>query len=40
MLTFVINAVLCAVASVLISPIYLAKFTNGEVLGSPLSWQR
>ncbi len=33
LLTFVINAVLCAVASVLISPIYLAKFTNGEVLG-------
>ena len=33
MLTFVINAVLCAVASVLISPIYLAKFTNGETLG-------
>lgn len=31
--TFVINAVLCAVASILISPIYLAKFTNGETLG-------
>jgi branched-chain amino acid transport system permease protein len=33
LLTFVINAALCAVASVLISPIYLAKFTNGETLG-------
>lgn len=33
MLTFLINAVLCAIASILISPIYLAKFTNGEVLG-------
>lgn len=31
--TFLINAVLCAVASILISPIYLAKFTNGETLG-------
>ncbi|MHB2168589.1 branched-chain amino acid ABC transporter permease [Alsobacter sp. R-9] len=31
--TFLINSVLCAVASILISPIYLAKFTNGEVLG-------
>jgi branched-chain amino acid transport system permease protein len=31
--TFLINAGLAAVASLLISPIYLAKFTNGEVLG-------
>jgi branched-chain amino acid transport system permease protein len=31
--TFLINAVLVAIASVLISPIYLAKFTNGESLG-------
>jgi branched-chain amino acid transport system permease protein len=31
--TFVINAVLVTVASILISPIYLAKFNNGEVLG-------
>jgi branched-chain amino acid transport system permease protein len=33
LLTFLINSVLCAVASILISPIYLAKFTNGENLG-------
>jgi branched-chain amino acid transport system permease protein len=33
LLTFVINAVLCAIASILISPIYLVKFTNGETLG-------
>ena len=33
MLTFVINAGLAALASVLISPIYLAKFSNGEVIG-------
>ncbi len=33
MLTFVINAALAALASVLISPIYLAKFSNGEVIG-------
>jgi branched-chain amino acid transport system permease protein len=33
LLTFLINSVLCAVASILISPIYLAKFTNGETLG-------
>jgi branched-chain amino acid transport system permease protein len=33
LLTFVINAVLCAIASILISPIYLAKFTNGDTLG-------
>jgi branched-chain amino acid transport system permease protein len=31
--TFLINAVLCAIASILISPIYLAKFINGETLG-------
>jgi branched-chain amino acid transport system permease protein len=31
--TFLINAALAAVASLLISPIYLAKFSNGEVLG-------
>jgi branched-chain amino acid transport system permease protein len=31
--TFLINAVLAAVASLLISPIYLAKFSNGETLG-------
>jgi len=31
--TFLINGVLVAIASILISPIYLAKFTNGEVLG-------
>jgi len=31
--TFLINAVLVALASILISPIYLAKFTNGETLG-------
>jgi branched-chain amino acid transport system permease protein len=33
MLTFLINAALAALASVLISPIYLAKFSNGEVIG-------
>jgi branched-chain amino acid transport system permease protein len=31
--TFLINAALAAMASLLISPIYLAKFTNGEHLG-------
>jgi branched-chain amino acid transport system permease protein len=31
--TFLINAALVTIASVLISPIYLAKFTNGETLG-------
>ena len=31
--TFLVNAVLVAIASILISPIYLAKFTNGETLG-------
>jgi branched-chain amino acid transport system permease protein len=33
MYTFVINATLAAIASLLISPIYLAKFSNGEHLG-------
>jgi branched-chain amino acid transport system permease protein len=33
LLTFVINAVLVALASALISPIYLAKFSSGETLG-------
>ena len=32
LLTFVVNAILCAVASILISPVYLAKFTNGDLL--------
>ncbi len=31
--TFLINAALAAIASVLISPIYLVKFSNGEILG-------
>ena len=31
--TFLINGTLVAIASILISPIYLAKFTNGETLG-------
>jgi branched-chain amino acid transport system permease protein len=31
--TFLINAALVTIASILISPIYLAKFTNGETLG-------
>jgi branched-chain amino acid transport system permease protein len=31
--TFLLNAALVAIASILISPIYLAKFTNGETLG-------
>src|SRR5262249_8657319 len=31
--SFLINAVLLAIASILISPIYLAKFNNGETLG-------
>ena len=30
---FLINGALVAVASLLISPVYLAKFTNGETLG-------
>ena len=33
LLTFLINAFLVAVASLLITPIYLAKFSSGEVLG-------
>ncbi len=33
MYTFLINAGLAAMASLLISPIYLAKFSNGESLG-------
>jgi branched-chain amino acid transport system permease protein len=33
LLTFLINGALVALASLLISPIYLAKFTNGETLG-------
>ncbi len=32
LLTFLINAVLVALASLLITPIYLAKFSSGEVL--------
>jgi len=31
--TFLINAALAALASMLISPVYLAKFSNGETLG-------
>ena len=31
--TFLINGALVALASLLITPIYLAKFTNGETLG-------
>jgi branched-chain amino acid transport system permease protein len=31
--TFLLNGALVAIASILITPIYLAKFTNGEVLG-------
>ena len=31
--TFLINAGLAAIASLLVSPIYLAKFSNGETLG-------
>lgn len=31
--TFLINAVLVALAAVMVTPIYLAKFSNGEVLG-------
>jgi branched-chain amino acid transport system permease protein len=33
LLTFLLNGALVALASILISPIYLAKFTNGETLG-------
>lgn len=31
--TFLLNGALVAVASILVSPIYLVKFTNGETLG-------
>lgn len=31
--TFLTNAALAAIASMLVSPIYLAKFTNGDTLG-------
>ncbi|MGI8527738.1 MAG: branched-chain amino acid ABC transporter permease [Pseudolabrys sp.] len=31
--TFLLNGALAAIASILISPIYLAKFTNGDTLG-------
>jgi len=33
LLTFVINAALAAVGSLMISPVYLVKFSNGETLG-------
>jgi branched-chain amino acid transport system permease protein len=33
LLTFLLNAMLVAIASILVSPIYLAKFSNGETLG-------
>ena len=33
LLTFLINAVLALVASYLVSPVYLAKFSNGESIG-------
>ncbi|MCB1333999.1 MAG: branched-chain amino acid ABC transporter permease [Roseivivax sp.] len=33
MYTFLINGALAAIASILITPIYLAKFSNGETLG-------
>ncbi len=33
LLTFVINAVLVALASLLVTPIYLAKFSSGDTLG-------
>ena len=33
MLTFVINAALVALASLLVTPIYLAKFSSGDTLG-------
>ena len=33
LLAFLINAVLAALASALVTPIYLAKFSNGEYLG-------
>jgi branched-chain amino acid transport system permease protein len=31
--TFLLNAALVSIASILVSPIYLAKFSNGETLG-------
>jgi len=31
--TFLINAALVWIAALLVTPIYLAKFTNGEILG-------
>lgn len=31
--TFLLNATLVSIASILVSPIYLAKFSNGETLG-------
>jgi len=34
LLTFLINAGLAVIASFLISPVYLAKFSNGEVIGT------
>ena len=37
LLTFLINAFLVALASLLITPIYLAKFSSGEVLGQAAS---
>ena len=40
LLTFLINAFLVALASLLITPIYLAKFSSGEVLGRPPSSRR
>ena len=41
LLTFLINAFLVALASLLITPIYLAKFSSGEVLGQrPMSQNR
>ena len=33
MYTFLINGALAAIASILITPVYLAKFSNGEYLG-------
>ena len=33
LIAFVINAALAALASALVTPIYLAKFSNGEILG-------
>ena len=33
LLTFVINGAMVALASLLITPVYLAKFSNGDTLG-------